>query len=170
MGDWRGVNSLKRQLDGKVFSVSRPKWFYKPDSDLPERVRCRFHRLPGFEHLSRSDYNKMLRTRVRAVEKLCADRRTRAVLGDAVLRVTRTRAPTTHEERRQIRPRVAAKCKHRRIHMLSERRAFEVAHSAARLAFSYDPDVDFPPGTNLFSVKGLIGPVGPPGPMRPHLA
>jgi len=50
--------------------------------------------------------------------------------------------------------------------MLGERRAFEVAHAAARLAFSYDPDAEFPPGTNLFSVKGLLAPVGPPGPMH----
>ena len=93
----------------------------------------------------------MLRERVVDVEAEAADERRRTgrrVLGRrAILRQSWRDRPSSHEPRRELSPRVAARDKWARIEALLRDRAFLVAYHAARAAWLLGERAIFPPGT-----------------------
>ena len=149
---WPGVTSLEPTLRGARLYASRPKHFFRDDGTMPETVSLLFSRPKGFEHLSVSEFARLVVERVRQVEEavLAERRRTGSrVLGRrAVLSQKCTDRPTNREPRRELTPRVAARSKWSRIEALLRNRAFQDAYAAARASFiSGVRDALFPPGT-----------------------
>jgi len=92
-----------------------------------------------------------LRDRVRAVElERAAERRRtgRRVLGcRAVLAQSWRDSPASREPRRNLRPRVAARCTWARIEALLRNRAFAVEYTSARERWQHGMPAVCPPGT-----------------------
>ena len=88
---------------------------------------------------------------------------TRVLGRKAVLRQSAFDSPTTHEPRRELRPRVAARNKWRRIETLQRAADFQRAYRAAMLARRASrARVTFPPGTYKLARLGLVICVEPP--------
>jgi hypothetical protein len=165
--DWPGTSSLAAQLHGTTLTARRPQWFFDTDGSMPEEVELVFHRPPGFEDLSHAKWAAKIRAAVAEVEKTAEAERAAAstrVLGRrAVLRQSAFDSPTTHEPRRQLRPRVAAKSKWRRIEALQRAADFQRAYRAAMLARRAGrARVTFPPGTYKLVRLGLVICAEPP--------
>jgi putative transposase len=149
---WPGVTSLEATVRSSSLSASRPKHFFRDDGSMPEVVSLRFGQPKGLEHLSAGEFAKLVSERVRQVEEttLAERRRTGAsVLGRrGVLAQRWNDRPVSHEERRELNPRVAARSKWSRIEALLRNKAFQEAYASARATFiSGVRDVLFPPGT-----------------------
>lgn len=119
---------------------------------MPDVVSLSFERPAGFEDLSGTEFTKMVLERVGEVEALSAaeSRRNGAVvLGRKnVLAQPWSDRPDSHEPRRQLNPRIAARSKWSRIEALLRDRVFRDAYAAARASFAAGiRDVIFPAGT-----------------------
>jgi hypothetical protein len=161
--DWTGATSLHHQLDDEELVVAKPGWFFRQgeDSKLPEVVRLRFKRPPPFEHLSHKEWKKMITHAVDAQERASRDERRltkRRVLGiHAVQAQPFHHRPKSHEPRRRMSPRVAAKNKWRRIETLQRNHAFLKAYAAARREYrAGNADAVFPAGTYLMRVQHSV--------------
>ena len=165
--DWPGVSSLAKQLNGTTMTARRPHWFFDKEGAMPEQVELTFARLPGFEALSTRRWADKIRARVAEVEREAAGERAASgaqVKGrKALLRQSAFDSPTTHEPRRQLRPRVAARNKWRRIEALQRAADFQGAYRAARLARKTgSPSATFPHGTYKLARLGLVTCTKPP--------
>jgi putative transposase len=146
---WPGVNGLGALLAGRPLRANRPWHFYRKDGMMPEAVElpltipCELG--PEAEVLAE------LRQRVGAMEAaIAADRqRTGArVYGRrAVLRQAWWARPASCEQRRNFRPRVAARSKWARIEALRRNQDFVEDYVAARKAWRAGAVVTFPAGT-----------------------
>lgn len=150
--DWPGVSALQAILTGKELTAYRPKHFFREDGKMPKKVRLRFHRPKGFEHLTQQQWATLVMERIAAVERKAAEERRVGkvqVLGvKAILRQRPTDCPDTVESRRELNPRVAAKNKWRRVEALLRNKVFQLAYAKARDAFKRGvTDVVFPEGT-----------------------
>jgi hypothetical protein len=152
--EWPGFSSLPYNLgDGKVIA-KRPSHFFRNEKKggrMPATLSMTFIRPPGFENLTRQEFAQLLSERIATVEKDAAIERART--GKSVLGVERILAqhwddsPTSHEPRRQMNPRVAAKNKRKRIETLKRNKVFIENYRAAREAYLRGEQVLFPPGT-----------------------
>jgi len=150
--DWPGVNSLRATLNGQTLTAVRPAHFFREDGPMPATVTLTFARPPGFEGISHEEFAGLVRNRVEAVEADAEDRRRATgtqVLGrEAVLAQDWWRSPTSHEPRRQLNPRVAAKDKWSRIEALQRNKEFGNVYRRAFQAFRNGiKNVLFPAGT-----------------------
>ena len=95
------------------------------------------------------EFRRVLRERIAALEaEAAAERGGRPVLGRrAILAQSWKDRPTSHEPRRTLSPRVAARDKWARIKALVHNRAFLVAYRAARAAWLLGERAIFPAGT-----------------------
>jgi putative transposase len=149
---WPGVSSLGFLVHGGRLTANRPKHFFREEGPMPETVTLSFARPCGFEHLSASEFADLVMQRVCGVEELAAAERRRTgvpVMGRrAVLAQRWAERPGTHEPRRELSPRVAARSKWSRIEALLRNRAFRDAYIEARNRFVDGVrDAVFPAGT-----------------------
>lgn len=162
--DWPGVTSLHAMLTGTTMKAERPPWFFDKKGTMPAAVELVLHRPPGFEGMSQAEWAAELRTAVAAREAHFAAKRDRPVLGrKAVLAQSAFDRPDTHEPRRGLSPRVAARNKWRRIEALLRNREFLRAYREAwaRLQAGIR-DVVFPAGTYKLVQQGLVRSAAPP--------
>ena len=167
---WPGASSLESLIHRKPLVASRPKHFFREDGPMPDIVSLNLSRPQGFKDLTDTAFAALILDRVRAVEDTAAAERRRTgaqVMGrSAVLHQKWSACPSTHEPRRQLDPRVAARSKWSRIEALLRNRAFRDAYLAARLAFSAGiRDVIFPAGTYWLRrfTQAICAPVPAPG-------
>jgi REP element-mobilizing transposase RayT len=146
---WPGVNGLHALLTGRPITATRPRHFFRPDGAMPDAVELRLHIPP--ELGPETEVLDELRRRVTAAEtSLAAERQRtgRRILGRrAVLRQAWWERPTSHEPRRDLRPRLAARSKWGRIEALQRNRAFLVDYAVAREAWRCGAPATFPMGT-----------------------
>jgi REP element-mobilizing transposase RayT len=146
---WPGVNTLKNLLTGKPLRATRPKHFFREDGVMPAEVTLHLTipRELGDPDVFRSEVRKG----VVAVEEQKRQERAetgRRVVGRArILRQSWRDSPTSHEPRRTLNPRVAARSKWHRIEALQRNKAFVAEYKAARLDWLAGISVVFPAGT-----------------------
>jgi REP element-mobilizing transposase RayT len=147
--DWPGVNGLSALLDGRTLTATRPKHFFRADGTMPATVELKLV-IPA-ELGDADEVRRILRERVAAFEAKMADerRRTRArVLGRrAILRQSWRAYPTSHEPRRGLRPRIAARSIWTRVAALQRSREFLLAYREARARLLAGTPIPFPFGT-----------------------
>ncbi len=149
---WPGVSSLAALMHGKTLVASRPRHFFRDEGGMPDVVSLSFPRPTAFKDLSQEEFAAMIDLRIRALEEsVTAHRRltgVQVVGRRAVLAQEWSARPNSHEPRRQLDPRVAARSKWSRIEALMRNRAFRDAYIAARDSFVAGiRDVVFPAGT-----------------------
>jgi hypothetical protein len=149
---WPGVESLTAIDHDVPLVATKPlRFFDQNKQDLPELVELRLARAPGFEHLSREEFAKLLRDEIAKAEKAAADERKEkgmTVVGRiAVLKQHWNAKPTSREPRRGMSPRVACKNKWARIEALPRNKAFIEQYRDARNAKLAGQDVTLPAGT-----------------------
>jgi hypothetical protein len=148
---WPGVNVLPAIVAEKPLTATRPKRFFRPDGDLPERVTLVFCRPAVLEYLSHAAFVAELEARIAAVESQVARERAqtgkRVVGRRAVLTQRWNDSPSSLEPRRRLDPRVACKNTWRRIETLRRNKAWLAAYRKARAAFLEGAKACFPNGT-----------------------
>lgn len=146
---WPGPKTVRSLLTQTPLRARRPRHFFRDDGPMREAVEMTFT-IP--EHLGNpAKILAYLRNRIDEVETACATERQatqRQVMGSRrILRQSWRASPLTPRPRRTIRPRVAAKCKWKRIAALQRLREFVAAHRDARHKWLDRIYVLFPPGT-----------------------
>lgn len=149
---WPGVSSLEYHRHGTMLTATRPRHFFREDGGMPQSVTLSFARPPGFDRMSDGDLRRLLEERILRVELHAHEERRRtgrSVLGRrGVLNQLWSDRPATHEPRRALDPRLAARNKWGRIEALLRSRSFRDAYAAARATFiAGTRDVLFPSGT-----------------------
>jgi putative transposase len=146
---WPGVNGLSALLNGRSLRARRPTHFFRADGCMPAEVTLDLTLPPEL-----GDPTKILlavRDGVKVVEAEQAAIRARTgktVLGRRrILRQSWRDSPTTHEPRRTLNPRVAARSVWLRIEALQRNKWFVEAYRAARTAWLAGIPTVFPPGT-----------------------
>jgi putative transposase len=146
---WPGVNGLAALLKDRPMRAYRPDHFFREDGPMPAEVTLRLVIPP--ELGDPAEVRRNLRERVERLEDFFRRHRNhtgRRVLGrQRVLRQSWRDSPTSHEPRRNLRPRVAAKNKWARIEALMRNRQFERDYAAARTAWLAGKPAVFPAGT-----------------------
>ena len=152
VSDWPGVNAFDAIVGDTSLTAARPDHFFREDGLMPASVTLTFHRPLQFTEMTHEEFVNLLRVRVAAIE---ADAETKRhaiggrVLGrQAVLAQDWRDSPTTHEPRRELSPRVAAKSKWSRIEALQRNKDFGNCYRLAFETFRKGiRDVLFPAGT-----------------------
>jgi REP element-mobilizing transposase RayT len=154
--EWPGLWTPPEQLGAATLLAPRPKVFFRPNGDMPERAELTLTVPPGFA--SAEEFRELVRTAMADLEdetrrEMSASQR--GFLGRArVLAQKPFARPAPGEPRRQLNPRVAARDKWKRIEALSRLvcflRAYRTAWTAMR---SGVPDVVFPAGTYLLRIE-----------------
>jgi putative transposase len=153
--EWPGLWSAPGQIGAAPITARRPGTFFRPDSYLPEAVDLQFTVPDGFE--SADDFRSRLCEALASLEdealrRLAADGR-KVVGAERVLAEGTAARSRPGEPRRQMKPRVAARDKWKRIEALSRLVRFLDDYRAAWAAWRAGRrDVVFPLGTYLLSV------------------
>lgn len=146
---WPGVNGLHPLLNDRALHAHRPAHFFREDGSMPAEVTLRLVIPP--ELGDPAEVRRILRTRVDKIEKhfhALRARTGRRILGrQRVLRQSWRDSPTSHEPRRNLRPRIAARNTWARIEALLRDRQFERDYAAARAAWLAGDPAVFPAGT-----------------------
>lgn len=146
---WPGPQFLRALLSGKPMRASRPKHFFRAEGPMPEEVSLALGMPEDFE--GKEGFLAELERRVALVEEEHARERMRTgrrVVGRrTILRQSWRASPTSHEPRRNLRPRVAAKSKWTRIAALQRNKQWEAEYKQARLLWLAGFEVEFPYGT-----------------------
>jgi len=146
---WPGPKTVRALLEGRSMRAKRPAFFFREDGPMPEEVELTFT-LPS-ELGDSTVLLEQLRDRIASVEAACArdrQQRGRCIVGRG--RITRQswrESPASHEPRRNLRPRVAARSKWARIEALQRNREFTREYRAAWLRWRVGLPALFPPGT-----------------------
>jgi REP element-mobilizing transposase RayT len=146
---WPGINGLTALLAGRALRATRPLHFFRPDGPMAGVLEMSLTIPP---ELGPADgVLAELRDRVSAVEAESAAERLRTgrrIQGRrAVLAQSWRDRPTSHEPRRNLRPRVATPNKWARIEALLRDGAFAAAYTRARERWREGVPAVFPPGT-----------------------
>jgi putative transposase len=149
---WPGVTSLDSLFHPKPLVATRPKHFFREEGPMPETASLSFVYPPELDNRTPEEFALLVINKIRAVEEVAAAERRRngsKVLGrKAILAQKWSDSPISHEPRRQLNPRVAARSKWSRIEAFFSNRAFRDAYADAREAFAAGVrDVLFPAGT-----------------------
>ena len=143
------LNGLSSLLAGRPLCATRPLHFFRPDGPMPDALELPLT-IPA-ELGSAAELLSELRDRVRAVEVERAAERARTgrrVLGRRGVCARSWRAsPASVESRRNLRYRVATRCKWARIEALMRNRAFVVDYASARERWRNGIAAVFPAGT-----------------------
>jgi putative transposase len=146
---WPGVNGLQALLKGRSLRAVRPRHFFRATGPMPAETQLTLAIPP--ELGAAAEVLAELEQRVRAVEAQAAAERQRTgqrVCGRrAVLYQSWRGQPATHEPRRNLRPRIAARNQWARLEALLRNREFIIAYTEARKTWRADATVKFPPGT-----------------------
>jgi REP-associated tyrosine transposase len=159
--DWPGLTSLTAQLRDRTMTARRPLSFFAKHGRLPPSATLVLHRLPGFEHLSQTQWADKIRSAVSRVERQAAAKRARSgrrLKGrKAVLRDSPHDRPTTHAPRKTLSPRIAARNKWRRIEALRRNAQFQRDYRAAFHARrAGNLAAIFPAGSYQLRILGLV--------------
>ena len=126
--EWPGVTTFQAVLSGGHLTASRPKYFFRDDSGMPEVVSLDLARPHGFEHFGQNEWATLVTERVRDKEAVHRQRRAAkgiTVLGRArILEQNPFHCPEGHAPQFQMSPRVAAKNKWASIEALMRNREF----------------------------------------------
>jgi putative transposase len=147
---WPGPNILRAFLTGRTLKARRPQFFFREDGPMPEEVEITL-RVP--EELGNHDeIVERVRAGIAAVEDECARKReqdkVRVIGRRRILRQSWRDTPTSHEPRRNLRPRVSARSKWARIEALRRNKEFQVLYREARTRWlAGEDEVVFPAGT-----------------------
>lgn len=152
VADWPGVNGLEAMLAGRLIRVSRPEKFFRRDGEMPKVVELTYQVPEGTRQIGDvAAFLKDLRDSVTRAEVEFARERAatgRRVVGRRrVLRQAWCDSPTSHEPRRNRRPRVAARSLWSRIQTLQRNKAFIAAYREARKLWLTGVSTVFPQGT-----------------------
>ncbi len=146
---WPGVNGLSALLNGRTLHARRPNHFFLADGCMPAEVTLELILPP--ELGEPAEILRRVREGVKAVEDEQAAMRARTgntVVGRRrILRQSWRDSPTSHEPRRNLNPRVAAKDIGRRVDVLQRNKEFLQAYRVARLSWLAGLPTVFPPGT-----------------------
>ena len=159
--EWPGFSSLEAQLKDEELVVKRPDWFFADETEMPAEVRLRFHRPPPFRHLSQSAWAEMIEKAIRRKEREALEERRaegRRVLGrGAVLAQSAFATPATSEERRTLKPTVAARDPKVRIAAIKRRATWRASYAEALAAYrAGNASVVFPAGTYKLWHEGHV--------------
>lgn len=147
--EWPGPKMVHAMLQQEPMVATRPDFFFREDGPMPDSVVLRFTIPQELGHAV--TVLDDLRQRIAAVEAeqaLIRDATGKRVLGPrAVLRQSWRCSPATREQRRGLRPRVAARSTWSRIAALVRNHAFVKAYQRARAAMLAGTTVPFPAGT-----------------------
>lgn len=150
---WPGPRFVAALLSGKPMRATRPRHFFREDGTMPAEVELALG-LPAVLADRPWLLDELVR-RIAAMEQRFARRRQaagRRVRGrGAVLRQSWRDSPTSHEPRRGLRPRVAARSRWTRIAMLRRNAAWQATYQDARQRWLAGEDVAFPYGTYWLS-------------------
>jgi len=143
---WPGLWSRPERIGGTPLKVRRPEHFFDPRGQMPETLDLQLTTPPGFT--SSRAFREQLTAALSAQEALAASSGA-GFLGRArVLSQRPFDRPLSVEQHRQLRPRVAARNKWKRIEALARLKDFLVAHRDALEAWRQGArDVLFPDGT-----------------------
>jgi putative transposase len=148
--EWPGLWSAPESIGAAPIVARRPDVFFRSNGYMPETAQLELTPPPGFD--SRADFCEQLAAAVTELEREA--RRERAATGQGFLGATRVLAqkpfsrPATGEPRRELKPRVAARDKWKRIEALSRLVEFLVAYREAWLELRAGvTDCVFPAGT-----------------------
>ena len=152
VADWPGVNGLEALLTGQLVKVRRPEKFFRETGEMPEHVEHTFQIPSDAQRIGDVEpFLNELRESVARAEAEFARKRAeegRFVLGRrGVLRQSWRDSPTSHEPRRGLRPRVAARSEWSRRQALQRNRLFIDAYRAARKMWLAGREAIFPRGT-----------------------
>lgn len=146
---WPGPKTVQALLEGRTLKARRPRFLFRDDGPMPEEVETTLvipHELGDHDEIV-----ARIRAGIAVVEQECARDRAkgnRRVLGRRrVLRQSWRDSPTTHEPRRGLRPRVAARSKWARIEALQRSKEFGIRYREARRLWLAGQPVVFPAGT-----------------------
>jgi REP element-mobilizing transposase RayT len=143
-GLWSGPDAA-----GTVLKVQRPAHFFDPDGQLPRSAALPISAPPGFA--SAEAFRGALATAL--ADREGVERQGRSFLGRGrVLAQRPTARPPSGEPRRQLRPRVAARDKWKRVEMLGRLASFLDAYREARDVRRAGLAALFPAGTYLLRV------------------
>jgi putative transposase len=153
--EWPGLWSAPEQLGGGKLTARKPKFFFDPKSYLPETVELELVTPRGFA--SGEEFRRLVAGALHDLEEehrreLGSDGR--RFLGAArVLAQNPFTSPRSGEPRFQLKPRIAARDKWRRIEGLQRLKSFLREYRQAWLARrSGSTDVQFPAGTYLLRI------------------
>lgn len=146
---WPGPKFLTALLTGRPLRAQRPRHFFRDDGAMPDEIELELKLPEHFE--GKAEFLAELERRIADIEASCAAERMksgRRVVGRrAVLRQSWRDSPTSHEPRRNLRPRVAERDKWLRIAALQRNKAWHEDYQHARLLWLAGFDVEFPYGT-----------------------
>lgn len=153
--EWPGLWTAPEHIGTTKHVVRRPKKFFDPDGYLPETAELELTVPPGIP--CAEEFRGQLAAELRELEEAARGRL--AAEGRRVLGVARvmTQDPCSHpapgEPRFELKPRIAARDKWKRIEGLFRLKEWEKQYRAARASWSAGVrEVVFPPGTWLMRV------------------
>ena len=150
--EWPGVLTKPTDLLAGEIEVPRPAVFFRDNGPMPAVAKLKLTRPDIFAELSDGEFVALLQHKVDEREaeiRQYAKKNGIRFLGvRLVLRQRHTDTPTSREPRRNLKPRVAAKNKWRRIEALQRLKEFVADYRAAWLDWKRGVrDVLFPAGT-----------------------
>jgi putative transposase len=146
---WPGPKFVQALVSGRPMKATRPRHFFRDDGPMPEEVELTLGLPEDFPE--KQAFLAELERRIAEVEDQCARDRLqsgRRVAGRrCILRQSWRDSPTSHEPRRNLRPRVAARSKPDRIAALQRNKQWQAEYRSARLLWLAGFEVEFPYGT-----------------------
>jgi REP element-mobilizing transposase RayT len=146
---WPGPPFLRALLSRTPMRARRPTHFFREEGVMPDEIELELGLPEDFE--DKEVFLAELRRRIADVEEVVRAERMRTgrrVVGRrAILRQSWRDSPTSHEPRRNLRPRVAAKSKWMRIAALQRNKQWQAEYKHARLMWLAGFEVEFPYGT-----------------------
>ncbi len=153
--EWPGLWTSPEQIGAAKLTARKPQRFFDPKGYLPDEVELQLTVPPGFA--SAAEFRALLSSAVQELEE--KHRNALAAQGRRFLGVARVLAqspfarPAAGEPRFELKPRIAARDKWRRIEGILRLRSFVDAYRKAFEAWrSSARDVVFPAGTYLLRV------------------
>ncbi len=153
---WPGVWSNPRSIGGPGVRVERPGHYFSQEGSMPESERLTFSVPPGFESAEAFQAAVVAELAERE-RKAAAEREAKGIGVLGVRRVKkqkRTDRPESHEPRRGLDPKIAAKDKWKRIEAINRLVSFLERHRDALARYRLgERNVVFPEGTYLMRVR-----------------
>jgi hypothetical protein len=150
---WPGPKTVRALLEDRPLRATRPSHFFRDTGPMPEDVELTFTLPPTLGEPAA--LRARLRDLIAEVEARCARARQEqgcGILGwSRVLRQAWHASPTSHEPRRNLRPRVAARSRWARIEALQRNSEFLHEYRAAWTRWRVGLPALFPPGTYLLA-------------------
>ncbi len=146
---WPGPKFVAALISGTPMRATRPPHFFRADGPMPAEVELVL-KLPDHVPNPQELLAKLQRRIAEAEHAYARERLTtgRRVVGRrGIKRQTWRASPTSHEPRRELRPRVASRSKWFRIAALQRNKEWQAEYREARRRWKAGQDAAFPYGT-----------------------